>query len=206
MNTGPLSVMISQRVPHQHRMSSKIQSLIIFAVSAWREQYLGKCAREQRLCMKYLKLPDFRRCMVSMYILVNKGVGVATTRGMRTLQVWWSWHMWQSWWTMQCQQRGEATKSGWWCVHVWQSLHDVQLHCERQWELLVVCHSRWLLYDNLADPFSKDGHSFGRSIQYSARMWHMWYWWVLEDVWWCWTIYECVANGHWHSGDCDKGQ
>ena len=67
--------------------SSKIQSLMVFAVSAWRELYLGKCAREQQPCTKYLKPPDFGRCMVSMYILVNRGVGVATTRGMRRLLV-----------------------------------------------------------------------------------------------------------------------
>ena len=58
------------------------------AVSVQIKWYLGKCAREQRPCMKYLKPPDFGRCMVSMYILVNKGVGVATTSGMRTLWVW----------------------------------------------------------------------------------------------------------------------
>ena len=69
-------------------MSSKIQSLMVFAVSVWRDQYLGKCTREQRPCTKYLKPPDFRRCMVSIYILVNKGAGVATTGGMRMLQVW----------------------------------------------------------------------------------------------------------------------
>ena len=79
---------ILQRVLHQHSMSLKIQSLMVFTVSVQREQYSGKCAREQWPCMKDLKLPDFRRCMVSMYILVNKGVGVATTRGMRMLQVW----------------------------------------------------------------------------------------------------------------------
>ena len=85
MNAGPLSVMISQRVPHQHRMSSKIQSPIVFVVSVWREWYSGKCAREQWPCTKYLKPPDFGRCMVSMYILMNKGAGVAATGGMRTL-------------------------------------------------------------------------------------------------------------------------
>ena len=70
------------------RMSSKIQSPMVFVVSAWREQYLGKCAREQRPCTKHLKPPDFGRCMVSMYILANKGAGVATTGGMKTFQVW----------------------------------------------------------------------------------------------------------------------
>ena len=87
-NMGPLSVMISQRVPHWHRMSLKIQSLMVFTVSVWREWYLGKCTREQWPCTKYLKLPDFGRCMVSIYILVNNRVGVATTGGMRTLWVW----------------------------------------------------------------------------------------------------------------------
>ena len=95
MNTGLLSVMTSQSVPHQQRMSSKIQSLMVFAVSLKSKWYLGKCAREQWPCMKYLKPLDFGRCMVSMYILVSKGMGVVTTGGMRTLQVWQSWHMWQ---------------------------------------------------------------------------------------------------------------
>ena len=88
MNAGPLSVTISQRVPHWHRMSLKIHSPMVFTISVQREWYSGKCAREQWPCTKYLKLPDVRRCMVSMYILANKGTGVATTRGMRTLWVW----------------------------------------------------------------------------------------------------------------------
>ena len=58
---------------------------MVFAVSVQSERYLGKCAREQHPCTKYLKLPDFGRCMVSINILANKGTGVATTGGMRTL-------------------------------------------------------------------------------------------------------------------------
>ena len=89
MNSGLLSVTILQCVSHWQRMSSKIQSPMVFMVSAQSEWYLGKCTREQQPCMKYLKPPDLRRCMVSMYILANKGMGVVTTRGMRTLWVWW---------------------------------------------------------------------------------------------------------------------
>ena len=87
MNAGPLSVTISHSVPHQQRMSSKIQSLMVFAVSVKSKWYLGKCAREQRPCMKYLKPPDFGRCNVSMYILVNRGVGISTTGGIRILHI-----------------------------------------------------------------------------------------------------------------------
>ena len=133
MNAGLLLVMISQRVPHQHRMSSKIQSLMVFVVSTCSEWCLGKCAREQWPCMKYLKPPDFGRCMVSMYILANKGAGVVTTGGMRTLQVWWSWHIWQvltnhamsveRWghqkWLMMCVH---VMKSPWWPVASWAAV------------------------------------------------------------------------------------
>ena len=43
---------------------------------------------EQRPWTKCLKLPDFGRCIVSIYIFVNRGAGVATTGGMRILRVW----------------------------------------------------------------------------------------------------------------------
>ena len=43
---------------------------------------------EQQPWTKYLKPLDFRRCIVSIYILANRGVGVVTTGGMSILQVW----------------------------------------------------------------------------------------------------------------------
>ena len=43
---------------------------------------------EQQLWTKYLKPPDFGRCIVSIYIFVNRGAGVATTSSMSILQVW----------------------------------------------------------------------------------------------------------------------
>ena len=84
MNVRPLSVMISQSMPHQQKMSSKIQLPRVFVVSAWCSR---KCVSKQQPWMKYLKPPDFRRCIMSMYILVNRGMGIATTGRMRMLCV-----------------------------------------------------------------------------------------------------------------------
>ena len=61
---------------------------IVFPVSARSVRYLGKWVSEQRPCTRYLKPPDFGRCIVSMYIFANKGAGVATTGGMSMLGVW----------------------------------------------------------------------------------------------------------------------
>ena len=47
MKPGPLSVMISQSVPHQRSMSLNIQSPIVFPVSVQSEQYSGKWVSEQ---------------------------------------------------------------------------------------------------------------------------------------------------------------
>ena len=75
-NVRPLSVTIVQSMPHQQRMSLKIQSPRVFAVLA---RCSRKYVREQRPWTKYLKPPDFSRCIMTIYILVNKGSEVLTT-------------------------------------------------------------------------------------------------------------------------------
>ena len=78
---------ILQSMPHWQKMSLKIQLPRVFVVSVQSARCSGKCVSEQQPWAKYLKPPDFGRCIMSMYILVNRGAGIAMTGGMRILCV-----------------------------------------------------------------------------------------------------------------------
>ena len=88
MKAGPLSVTISDIVPHLHKMSWNNHSPSVTAVSARSARNSTKCVSEQRPCTIYLQPFDFGRCIVSVYTLANRGAGLATTGGIKTLHVW----------------------------------------------------------------------------------------------------------------------